>query len=568
VALSTPSPGGSEAARWAARVILIVAGLTLAVGLGLIILFGFTGAGPGFVVLGLILMVIFGFLEPEALRGFLGQGELQAGTRAIAQAVLIIGAVVLLNMIVRDRLPDTKLDLSKGKVNTLAPQTEQVLKSLDAPVQVTVWYGRQASEQDAAYNLLKQYHNVNPNLVVQRYSVIERPTLAQQQKVTQADSVVFVYKNRAPEVTTGTTEQDFTTSLLRLATGKSPKAYFLTGHGEGGISTPAQSGNSFTALKAALDRQGITSATLNLATGAGGSLTTPGSPGPSASPSPSAAASPEAAASPAPAPSGSPSALQATSVPADADEVVILDPRAALSPNEITALDAYMAKGGHLLVSSPPLAKSNLGSLVSKYGISFGGGIILDRQLHYSQSSAAEVLLINKFAPSPVTRGLDSLPVLLLGATSVDGKAASGYTEVPLISSSADSCARTDLNITDPNCQSADKKGPFTLAATLEQAAAPGKRPVRIVAFGGAGFANDLIAGQSTQPPGNMPLMVNAVNWLAGQDKVTNIAPRAAQPEAVFLTDAQRQLILIGYPFFLPLLVGALGVSVYLRRRQ
>jgi ABC-type uncharacterized transport system involved in gliding motility auxiliary subunit len=249
---------------------------------------------------------------------------------------------------------------------------------------------------------------------------------------------------------------------------------------------------------------------------------------------------------------------------------VILDPVAALSPNELAALDAYLGRGGHLLVSSPPLGKSNLNTLVSKYGISFGGGIVLDQQLHYSQSSAAEVLLINSFGQSPVTRGLDTLPVLLLGATSVDGKAATGFTETALISTANDACARTDLSITNATCQPADKKGPFTLAAALsnETTVPSGTLPVRIVAFGGAGFAGDLVASQTTQPPGNIPLMVNAVNWLAGQDKVINIPPRTATPEAVFLTDAQRQLILIGYPFFLPALVGALGVSVYLRRRQ
>src|SRR5258708_4308013 len=214
VALSDPRPGGSAAARWAARVILAVAGIVLAIGIGLIILFGFTGAGPGFVVLGLILLVIFGFLEPESLRAFLGQGELQAGTRAIAQAVLVVAAVVLLNMVVRDRLSDAKLDVTKGKVNTLAPQTISVLKSLDSQVQVTVWYGQQASEMDTAYNLLTQYHNINSFLVVQRYSVLDRPQLAQQQKVTSADSVVFTYKTRAPQVTAGTTEHDFTTALL------------------------------------------------------------------------------------------------------------------------------------------------------------------------------------------------------------------------------------------------------------------------------------------------------------------------------------------------------------------
>ena len=79
-------------------------------------------------------------------------------------------------------------------------------------------------------------------------------------------------------------------------------------------------------------------------------------------------------------------------------------------------------------------------------------------------------------------------------------------------------------------------------------------------------FVSDALVSQ-LQFPGNMPLMDNAVNWLAGQDKIIDIPVRNTQPNTIFLTDAQHQLILVGYPFLLPLLVGALGVTVYLRRR-
>jgi hypothetical protein len=559
MALNTEGPAGSTASRWAARVILAAAGVTLATGIALLLLFGFTGAGPGLVVLGLILLVVFGFLEPDAVRAFLGQGELQAGTKAVGQAVLVVAAVILINLVVRDRLASSKLDLSKGSVNTLAPQTVSVLQSIDHPVQATVWYGQQPSEMDVAFNLLKRYHDVNSQLTVQRYSILERPDLATQQKAS-ADSVVFTYQNRAPQVTTASTEQDFTTSLLRLSTGRSPKAYFLSGHGEGSLTTLSQTGASFTLLKQQLDKQGITAVSLDLAAG-GPSPTDTSSP----APSPSDTGSPAPGASP----SASTPTVQSTTVPADADEVIILDPRTALSNAELASLNTYLGKGGHLLISSPPLAKNNLNSVLSKFGISFGGGIVLDQQLHYRNSSAAQVLLIQQFGQGVVSRGLENNPVVLLAATSIDGKAATGYTLSPLISTQNDACQRTDLNITSPDCQSADKKGPFTLAATVEQTGAgAGTRPGRVVAFGGAAFANDLVASQQTPPPGNLPLMVNAVNWLAGQDKVINIPPRQLAPASVFLTDAQRQLILIGYPFFLPLLVAGLGVSVWLRRRQ
>jgi hypothetical protein len=560
VALTPTEPSSpSTASRWAARIILAAAGVCLAIGAALLLLFGFSSAGPGFGVLGLILLVVFGLLEPDTARAFAGRGELQAGTKAVGTAVLVVAAVILINLVVRDRLASAKLDVTKGKVNTLAPQTVTVLNNLDHPLTATVWYAQQPSEMDTAYNLLKQYHNVNSRLTVQRFSTLERPDLLAKQKAA-ADTVVFEYQNRAPQVTSVATEQDFTTSLLRLSTGKSPKAYFLTGHGEGDITNVSQNGSSFTALKQLLDKQGITAASLNLAAGAGGTFN-PTGPALGASPAPSASPSPEASASPA--------AAQGTTVPADADEVVILDPNGGFSDAELASLSAYVGGGGHLLVSSPPLAKNNLNKLVSKYGLSFGGGIVLDPQLHYQNISAAQVLLITQFGKSVVTTGLDTLPVVLLGATSVEGQAPPGYTLTPLVSTAGDACLRTNLSITSPQCQGSDRKGPFSMAATLAQDnAKAGSRPVRIVAFGGAAFATDLVASQSSPPPGNMQLMVNAVNWLAGQDKVINIPARTTTPEAVFLTDAQRQLILIGYPFLLPLLVVAYGVMVYVRRRQ
>jgi hypothetical protein len=64
-----------------------------------------------------------------------------------------------------------------------------------------------------------------------------------------------------------------------------------------------------------------------------------------------------------------------------------------------------------------------------------------------------------------------------------------------------------------------------------------------------------------------MPLMDNAINWLAGQDKIIDVPVRTAQPNAIFLTDAQRQLVLLGYPFLLPILVAAIGVVFFFRRR-
>lgn len=265
MAVTKPEGSGGFSSKWAARGILIVASLFIVVGLSLLLLFGLSSPGLPAAIWGLLLLVVYGFFEPDTVRGLIGQGNVQAGTRALVQVLLVLGAVLLLNVVVRDKLADKQLDLSKGQVNSLAPQTETIVKSLDKPVKVTIWSANSPSENQAAFDMLQRYRALNGKLTLFNYAAVDHPALAAQQKVTQAGSVVFEADGRPSQLTTDLTEQGFDTALLRLSTGKAPRAYFLTGHGEPDIATQSQLGNSVTVLAAALAKQGITVTKLNLA---------------------------------------------------------------------------------------------------------------------------------------------------------------------------------------------------------------------------------------------------------------------------------------------------------------
>jgi hypothetical protein len=567
-------PGGPRGgfARVAVRILLVLGVGFIVAGLSLLLLFGTSNiqTSGGAILWGLLLLVVYGFFEPETVRGFFGQGELQAGSKALLAVVFVIGAVVLLNVVVRDRLGDKKVDVTQNQANSLAPQTERILKDLDKPVTVTVWYGQSATEMANAYKLLQRYHDVNSKLAVKQKSVLDDPATARKLGLQQ-DSVVFEYPGRPPELTTDVTEAGLDTSLIRLSTGKTPKVYFLTGHGEGSITAQAQNNNSYRLLKQSLDKQGITTAELNLATGSAGTGTLqPGqnlaSPAPAAPAAPSAPA-PADTASPGASPSPGTAQTTGTTVPADADELIILDPTTKLSDAELTSIGAYLDGGGHVLVTSEPFTDTNVNDLLKKYGVSIGPGVVLDQQLQYNQVANPGVLAIQSYGQHIVTRGLDASPTVVAQMAPVEGQAAQGYKLSPLMSTKSDACERTDKNVNSGSCQGADKKGPFNLAVAVEQTnAAKDAKPTRLVVVGGAVFVSDALVSQ-LQFPGNMPLMDNAVNWLAGQDKIIDIPVRTSQPNTIFLTDAQHQLILVGYPFLLPLLVGALGVTVYLRRR-
>lgn len=564
----TPRPPGSRTAGWAARGILIVGALFVIAGLSVLILFGFSSPGLPAAIWGLLLIVVYGFFEPDTTRSFLGQGQLQAGTRALVSVLFVIAAVVLINVLVRDRVADKQWDLTKGHVNSLAAQTEQIVKALDKPVTATIWSNQSTSEMQTAYDLLQRYRAINGKLIIHRYNVLDRPTLARQQKIQQAGSVVFESAGHPAEVTTDATEQGLDTVLLRLATGRSPKAYFLTGHGEPDTQSQSQTGSSITILVQALQKQGITVARLNLSAGGGGGTVAPGTPSLSATPSPNQSkATPAPTDTATPSASPSPPSVSAAQVPADADELVILDPQADLSAAELSAINAYVDGGGHVMVSDGPFAKSNVGQVIKRYGLSIGGGIIIDQQLQV-RGDQGGILQIQQYGQHVVSRGLDTLPTVLLGAAPVEGTAATGYTLTPIIVSQSDACERTDSTNPNPACESGDKKGPFNIVVTVEQSnARAGAKQGRAVVIGGAVFAADLVALSTNPPPGNRPLMVNAVNWLAGQDKIINVPPTTQAAGQIFLTDAQKQLVLLGYPVLLPLLMLGLGVNAYLRRR-
>jgi ABC-type uncharacterized transport system involved in gliding motility auxiliary subunit len=515
------------------------------VGLGLLILFGTDSPGLGFVGVSALLLTVFAFLEPDTVRDILSQGRLQSGVKAVLSAVLIVAAVVLVNALVKVKLADKTIDLSKGQVNSLAPQTVQILQGLHQPLTATVWYDRSQSDVQTSIDLLHRYHDLNSNFRVDIRNINFEPQLAAQQNVIQSGSIVFQYQSRAPEVTTQGTEQAFDTSLVKIVTGRQPKAYFLTGDGEGSL-TGSGVGFSYSSLKQVLDSQAIQSAPLNLLTGsaAQGQL----APGLETSPSPNAAPA-----------SGK--------VPEDADEVVILGPRSDLAPAEIQALQAYLDGGGHVLIAYSPFTKTNVNDLLTKYGVSFGAGAVLDDQLQFQRGNLG-VLLIGDYQQSTVTRGMAGLRVVLPLVAPVTGAAKSGFTLAPLIVSKSGSCERTDTSIASATCQSDDKKGPFNLMATIEQSNPPkGAKPTRMVLIGNTAFATDQ-AVNAFQGSANVPLMVNAVNWLAGQDIVVNVPARDITPDTVILSNAQRQLVQFGYPIFIPLLVGAIGVSVYWRRRR
>ena len=113
-----------------------------------------------------------------------------------------------------------------------------------------------------------------------------------------------------------------------------------------------------------------------------------------------------------------------------------------------------------------------------------------------------------------------------------------------------------------------DKKGPVAIAAAVSAPAnvtppaaeatggkKEGDKPkpaeTRIVAFGDS----DFVSNAAIRVPGNLPLFMNTMNWLAQQENLIAIGPRDPQDRRITLTAGQQQLILYLTVFIVPGLV-------------
>jgi ABC-type uncharacterized transport system involved in gliding motility auxiliary subunit len=66
---------------------------------------------------------------------------------------------------------------------------------------------------------------------------------------------------------------------------------------------------------------------------------------------------------------------------------------------------------------------------------------------------------------------------------------------------------------------------------------------------------------------GNKDLALNTINWLASDEDLISIRPKAPEDRRVTLTRAQMNWVRLSSQFLLPLLVIFGGVTVWWRRR-
>jgi gliding motility-associatede transport system auxiliary component len=172
-----------------------------------------------------------------------------------------------------------------------------------------------------------------------------------------------------------------------------------------------------------------------------------------------------------------------------------------------------------------------------------------------------------------VTKNLQSLGVFFPGVRSMHEISGTNKSLVALFTTTDQACGKTDFaainNQQQIQCDPAkDEKGPFVLGYAAELTAGSGNaKPTRFIVIGNTSFATNQVV-QNQDSAGNIQLIENVINWLAGQEQLIAIPPKQAGTYPLNAnTNLDVQFILFSNVALIPAAILLIGALIWWRRR-
>jgi len=454
----------------------------------------------------------------DRILGRRGERFLEAVNLAVYTAVAV-AIVVLANWFV-DR-HNRRWDLTPNQSYSLSPQTTKVLKELKNDL--TIYVFDRESGFRGRRDLLDNYSALTHRVTVRYVDPDRQPSLAGQFGIRNYGTVVVAGGDRHFEAQSST-EEGLTNAIVRLLKGQKT-VYFIQGHGERDVDSSDRAG--YGRVKKQLENENRQVKTLVL--------------------------------------------LQKMEVPADCSLLVIAGPRNDFLAQEVETIKKYLTGGGRaLFLLDPGMELTNLAKLLADWNVTLRNDLAIDENpVAQLVGASPSMPLILKYGSSPIVQPLARTATLfpLTRSFEVGKEYKAGVSAESLCETSPDSFGVADF---DPKVREVryragkDTKGPLSVAVAGTIAGEGEKKTEgRFVAVG-----TSMLAVNTYLPfEGNRDLFMNMVNWLSAEEDLISIRPKPPESQRLNMTAQQMRRVLYLGVFGLPILIIALGTSVWWRRR-
>ncbi|MEZ4387464.1 MAG: Gldg family protein [Candidatus Krumholzibacteriia bacterium] len=439
--------------------------------------------------------------------------------------VLAIAVVAVFLQAVAVRRP-LRLDLTPDRLYSLAPQTEQILDSLDragpdgeaAEVTLLAFYQSLDGTRQAAQALLQSFADRSPHV---RFEIVDPdvdPDLVRQHEVAVARTVVVMSGGRQRQLLEPD-EGQLAGAIYRLATDTRPVLYWLLGHGEARIDLDEPGGAS--QLAGLLDDAGYDVRPLVL--------------------------------------------TDRAFLPADARLLAWAGPKLDPAAADLALLDRLLHGGGSMLCFFGPDTPAAVRRWTEAYNIVQNDDVVMAPSRGGARAGVdlRTVVVVEGYTEHPAVRPLQAVTTTfpLVQTLRSRQRELAGVKGSPLLFTGPDTWSDSDpafrysgLPGFDP---AVDRPGPSPFGVALQIAptdTTAGLRDGRLVVIGSSAFVTNANLGLY----GNRDLALNLVGWIAAEDDLLGIRGRRASFQPLLLDDATKEWL--GWVAVLawPALVGLL----------
>lgn len=467
----------------------------------------------------------------------------------LASLVLALVVVLLVNFI--SITNPFRADLSGRQYYALSDKTISLLDGLEQRVNVTVFFQEEHALYSDIENLLEEYQYQSRNIHVEwvdpARDLARTEKLAKQYGLTEAQVVVFDVDGKSkavkqadladikrvkrsdPILSAFKGEQAFSSAIQGLVQGKTPKVYFLVGHGEKRV-TEFDQVSGYSRIGTALVRDNLELDEL-LLTGE-------------------------------------------RQIPEDAAALVIAGPDKVMGSAEAEMIEDYLRRSGRVMILLDALKDGGLEPMLRRWGVGLRNDFVLDPENTLKGSD----VYVKSYYEHPITMRMGGsgarfhLPrsVEPLLTDSEDGGADDRPTVIELAMTSEKSWSETQVDDMaakyDEN--TGDLRGAHSLAVAVERGA-PQKMldvqilPSRMVVFGDSDFiSNGALTG------GDQDLFMSAMNWLLDREELMAIAPKPIEEVKLSLTSKQLRDLFWVSVVGIPVIAVAGGLLVWFLRRK
>jgi ABC-type uncharacterized transport system involved in gliding motility auxiliary subunit len=539
--------------------ILAVVGFTVA----LIVLLTqptFSVVGWGGLGIGLLSLVVWGFMAPDQARAILTGRTARYGGTTVLVTVIFIVALIAIYSLVKSR--NIRLDLTERNDFSLTEENRQIIQGLAVEpnipnVKIYAFYGQnQGSARDQAVILLDEYVQASQNKITYEFVDPDRnPNLAQTYEITRTGQIAVLpldaegnpINDRLQKVDF-LTQEALSNAILRVAASGDFRAYVIVT--DSGITLEGAGSSGMSELNNLLKEQfnwktDEVSFVQLAATGGDINLSDPA---------------------------------------VDGQVVVIVGGDTPLNQQQVDFLTNYLNNGGHVVIFAAPVKSDNQPVLATTpalseylfntFGLRFVDNLVMDQTLLADQYGFLPGA--NTFdKTSPITRNLnEGTPMVLSLPRSIEVAPTLPQNVVvtELVKTSDQSYAKldtsiltaTDIALTRPT--DADPKGPFVVGASAENT----QTGARLVLFGSADIATNQWRGGGVS---NLSVALLSLAWTTKFDDFFQEIPQLTQPQRaedqpIFATQQVLRNINFVTIIVLPFSVLLLGAYAWWRSRE